>query len=131
MAASDLIGRLALAGVRLSVLAPDKLAAEPRSALTDELRALIRAHKAELIEALEPLERGREIRRQRALAKLAAEPGKRRVAIFDPDADRAFVVCTVAIRGVGTCEMRIPRDRYNAWQVLDALSRMEQCAPSP
>ncbi len=33
MGASDLIGRLALAGVRLSVLGPDKLAAEPRDPL--------------------------------------------------------------------------------------------------
>ncbi len=37
MPASDLIGRLALAGVRLSVIGPGKLAAAPREALTEEL----------------------------------------------------------------------------------------------
>jgi len=123
MGASDLLGRLALAGVKLTVLGPDKLAAEPREALTDELRALIRGHKAELIEALAPFERGREIRRQRALAKLAAEPDRQRVAIFDPDADPASVLCTLAIRGVGTCELRIPRAKFDPWAVLEALEQ--------
>ncbi len=133
MGASDLIGRLALAGVRLSILAPDKLAAEPRAALTDDLRRLIREHKAELIAALEPIERGRELRRQRVLAKLAAEPERQRVAIFDPDAERDYVLCTLAIRDVGTCELRIPRERFDPWAVLDALcdsgqkGRSEQC----
>lgn len=129
MGASDLLGRLALAGVKLTLLGPDKLAAEPRAALTDELRALIRNHKAELIEALAPIggkrhdERGREIRRQRALAKLAAEPDRQRVAIFDPDADPAFVICTIAIRGVGTCELKIPRAKFDPWAVLEALEQ--------
>ena len=126
MGASDLLGRLALAGVRLSVVGPDKLAAEPREALTEELRTLIREHKPELIEALAPVSQGQELRRQRVLAKLKAEPDKKRVAIFDPDADRDFVICTLAIRGVGTCELRIPRDRYDPCLILDAMARSEQ-----
>jgi hypothetical protein len=125
MGASDLIGRLALAGVRLSVVGPDKLAAEPREALTEELRTLIWEHKPELIEALAPLSRGQELRRQRVLAKLKAEPDKQRVAIFDPDADRDFVICTLAIRDVGTCELRIPRDRYDPWAIVDAMQRTQ------
>ena len=125
MGASDLIGRLALAGVRLSVVGPDKLAAEPREALTEELRTLIREHKPELIEALAPVSHGQELRRQRVLAKLKAEPDKKRVAIFDPDADRDFVLCTVAIRNVGTCELRIPHDKYDQWAILEALQRTQ------
>ena len=126
MGASDLIGRLALAGVRLARIGEDRIAAEPREALNDELRNLIRQNKAELLSALEPLDRGRELRRQRALAKLKAEPDKQRVAIFDPDFDRDFVLCTLAIRDVGTCELRIPRDRYDPWLVLEAMGRSEQ-----
>ena len=126
MGSNDLIGRLALAGVRLSLVGPDRLAAEPRDALTEELRTLIREHKPELIEALAPVSQGQELRRQRVLAKLKAEPDKKRVAIFGPDADRDFVICTLAIRGVGTCELRIPRDRYDPWLILDAMARSEQ-----
>jgi len=43
MGASDLIGRLALAGVRLARIGEDRIAAEPREALTEELRELIRS----------------------------------------------------------------------------------------
>jgi len=125
MGASDLIGRLALAGVRLARIGEDRIAAEPKEALTEELRTLIRQHKPELLAALEPLDRGRELRRQRVLAKLKAEPEKQRVAIFDPDFDRDFVLCTLAIRGVGTCELRIPRDRYDPWAILDAMQRTQ------
>jgi hypothetical protein len=125
MGASDLIGRLALAGVRLARIGEDRIAAEPKEALTEELRTLIRQHKPELLAALEPLDRGRELRRQRVLAKLKAEPDKQRVAIFDPDADRDFVICTLAIREVGTCELRIPRDRYDPWAILDAMQRTQ------
>lgn len=125
MGASDLLGRLALAGLRLSVVGPDQLGVEPRTALTDELRALIREHKPELLAALQPSARGIELRRQRVLAKLAAEPDKLRVAIFDPDAERDYVICTVAIRNVGTCEMRIPRVAYEPWAILDVLQRTQ------
>ena len=52
MVANDLIGRLTLAGVRLSLVGTDKLAAEPREALTEELRTLIRDNKAVLVAAL-------------------------------------------------------------------------------
>jgi hypothetical protein len=123
--ASDLVARLALAGVKLSAEGAN-LVAEPRAALTDELRALIQANKRAILEALAPIERGRELRRERALRKLAEEPDKQRVAVFDSDSDQAFVLCTVAIRGVGTCELRIPRDRYDPWLVLEALQRAAQ-----
>ncbi len=126
MGASDLIARLAVAGVRLSVLAPNQLAAEPREALTDELRALIRQNKPALLAALTPLERSSEARQQRALARLAESPDSRRVAIFDLGADPVAVICTVAVRDGGTCELRIPRDRYDPWAILEALQAAEQ-----
>jgi hypothetical protein len=122
MGASDLIGRLALAGVKLWVDGAN-LCAEPAAALTDDLRTLIRANKAAILEALTPVERGQDLRRQKVLRKLAAEPDKQRVAIFDPNCAPDAVICTVAIRGVGTFEMQIPKDRYDPFLVLDVLSR--------
>jgi hypothetical protein len=52
MGAADIIGRLEAAGVRLTPLPPDKIAAAPRSLLTDEIRELIRRHKADLLASL-------------------------------------------------------------------------------
>ena len=52
MGAADLIGRLEAAGVRLTLLPPDHIGAAPRSALTDDLRELIRRHKADLVAGL-------------------------------------------------------------------------------
>ncbi len=51
MGAPDVLSHLSALGVRLS-RDRDALIAAPRSALTDEARALIRAHKAELLAAL-------------------------------------------------------------------------------
>jgi len=126
MGASDLLERLTLAGVRLSVLGPDQLAAEPRAALTDELRALIRTNKSALLAALARLEPGRGIRQQRALTKLADSPDLKRVAIFDIEANPTAVICTLAIRDVGTCELTIPRDKYDPWLLLHALDLPNQ-----
>ena len=124
MGASELIGRLAIAGVRLSASGPN-LIAEPRQAITDELRALIRENKPELLAALAPVGHGVDSRRQRVLAKLAAEPDQQRVAIFDTDAEPDVVICTIAIRNAGTCELRVPSDRYNPWAVLESLQKTQ------
>lgn len=51
MGAPDVLAHLSAIGVRLQ-REGDSLIAEPRSALTDAARAMIRAHKAELLEAL-------------------------------------------------------------------------------
>jgi hypothetical protein len=125
MGAPDILARLSALGVRLW-REGDSLVAEPRSALTDDLRALIRAHKAELLEALagdalpDP---AAEARRQRVLAMLAERPGARyAVVTHDPGAPEP-VILTLAIRGVATCEMLIPRDRYDPFLLLDLIER--------
>jgi hypothetical protein len=51
MGAPDVLGQLAAAGIRLRA-EDERLLAEPREALTDELRAAIRANKPALLAAL-------------------------------------------------------------------------------
>ncbi len=58
MGASDLLVRLGRAGIRLSLVEQDKLAAEPREALNEELRSLIRENKPLLVAALSTLDDG-------------------------------------------------------------------------
>ena len=53
MGARDVMGRLAAAGIQLTRNG-DKLVAAPKECLDDDLRALIREHKAELLVALNP-----------------------------------------------------------------------------
>ncbi len=124
MGASDLLGRLALAGVRVSKDGAN-IVAEADSPLTDDLRALIRDNKAALLGALEPSMGGAQERLQRVLAKLAAEPDKQRAAIFDTDSAPGVVICTLAIRDVGTCELQIPADQYDPWAILSALEQTQ------
>jgi len=53
MTAGAILARLKAAGLHLRAEGGN-LAASPKSALTDDLRALMRAHKAELLQALQP-----------------------------------------------------------------------------
>jgi hypothetical protein len=124
MEVSDLLGRLALSGVKLSIEG-ESIVAEPRSAITEELRELIRGNKTAILRTLAPIEQGRLMREQRALAELEHHPTLQRWAIFDADETPDFVICTVAIRNVGTCEFKIRAQKYDPWLVLDALRSTE------
>ena len=61
-------------------------------------------------------------RRQRVLAMLAERPGTRYAVVVDnPDTDP--VIVTLAIRGVGTCELAIPAAKFDAFMLLELLDR--------
>lgn len=100
MSASAVLERLALAGVSLTPLGADKLAAEPAEALTDELRAAIRAHKHELLALLasQPNADLRSVIRLRLV--LEAKSGARIEAILE-----------------------VPRERYDGLRVLEAFEK--------
>ena len=117
MGAPDLLAQLSALGVRLR-REGQSLVAKPRSALTDTARAMIRKHKAELLAVLDP---AAENRRQRALAKLAADPTLRLAVICDGEGDPVPVA--VAIRGKGTCEVLIPAAKFDPFLLLDLIKR--------
>jgi hypothetical protein len=120
MGAPDILGRLAAAGVLLTRNG-DKLVAIPREHLDDELRVLIRNHKAELMAALP--DPAMEARRQRVLELLAVNPSARYAVLTDTQADPEAVILTLAIRGQATCELLIPRDKFDGILLLDLLNR--------
>ena len=120
MGAPDILAHLHAAGVSLSRKG-DKLIASPREAVTPEIVDLIRAHKPELLEALrDPVA---EARRQRVLAKLEDNPEAPYAVVTDSEADPQAVILALAIRGRATCELRIPRDRYDPFLLLDLIER--------
>ena len=65
----------------------------------------------------------RQARRQRVLAMLDANPTARYALLTDMQADPEAVLLTLAIRGRATCELRIPRDRYDGVLLLDLIER--------
>ena len=64
-----------------------------------------------------------EARRQRVLAMLAANPDKRYALVTDTEADPEAVLLTLAIRGRASCELRIPRDKYDPFLLLTIIER--------
>lgn len=120
MGAPDILGRLAAAGVQLARNG-DKLVAIPRERLDDGLRILIRNHKAELLAALpDPVA---EARRQRVLSMLAENRGITYAALTDCESDPDAVLLTLAIRERATCELRIPRDKYDPFLLMTLIER--------
>jgi hypothetical protein len=64
-----------------------------------------------------------EARRQRVLAILAARPGVRHAVLTDTEADPDAVILALAIKGVATCELRIPRQKYDPFLLLELIKR--------
>jgi len=125
MRATALLSKLAGSGIRLSV-ERDRLRAEPRSALTEDTRALIKAHKDELIAALASdalPDPKAEARRQRVLVMLAERPNIRYAVLTDTEADPEAVILALAIRGRAMCELRIPRAKYDPFLLLDLIKK--------
>jgi hypothetical protein len=123
-------------GLRFSA-AGDALRVEPREALTAEVRAIIRAKKPDILRELAveaherqgticgvaPLLTVQEAARQQVLAQLTANPAVQRAFVNRFD-DGAMIV-TLAVREIGTCELLIPAERFNAANLDDYAALLE------
>jgi hypothetical protein len=109
-------GKVAIDRGDLTLTAPQPLPAD----LLQELRA----HKAELINYLH-MEAANsdsaERRRIEVLSMLAQEPSVTHAFVTDDDAKVDYVIVTVGIGGIGTCELRIPREKYDGLAVLKLI----------
>jgi len=120
MGAPDVLASLTALGVRL-YSDGDAIVAEPRSALTETARAMIRAHKAELLAVLAGTA---DARKARALAYLEAHPEAARVCFADLKADPAHVILTVAVREPwGAVEVLVSRGRFDAFALMELAER--------
>lgn len=120
MTPQALIERAQAEGVKLMVRDGTRLVADPINRLSPELRELLRAHKPEIMALLDPQA---EARRQRVLALLSADPKARYAVLTDTEADPEGVLLTLAIRDRATCELRIPREKWDGVLFLDLLER--------
>jgi hypothetical protein len=53
---------------------------------------------------------------------LAQEPGLQYAMTSDDEGEPDAVLVTLAIRGTATCELRIPKDRYNGLALLKVIA---------
>jgi hypothetical protein len=91
---------------------------------------VIRENKPAILVALEgaadglPLpDSAAEARRRRVLGMLEARPGIRYAVLTDLEADPEVAIVALAIRGRATCELHIPRDKYDGVLLLDLIER--------
>lgn len=72
-------------------------------------------------------DRQREARRQKVIAMLDAAPGTARAIYADTDSDPHNVIVAVAVRACQqTCEMLIPKSKYDQWRLLELIERHGQ-----
>ena len=87
--------------------------------LTDDQREAIRAYKPELLGIL-----GREHRRQEVLQMMANDDQPRKhYWLTDDKAHPDFVILVFAIRGVGTGELSIPKEKYDPFLLMEILDK--------
>ncbi len=65
-----------------------------------------------------------EVRRQKVIAMLDVAPETKRAIVVDDASDPDNIILTVAVRACQqTCEMRIPRAKYDPWLLLQLIER--------
>lgn len=68
-------------------------------------------------------------RRAKLLAMMAEAPESRtHFYLTDDKADPDFVILALAIRHVGTCELSIPRERYDAFGLISTIEGAQSSA---
>jgi hypothetical protein len=85
----------------------------PADDLSPEFVQQLKLSKTEILTELQ-----RETRQQKVLAMLKENPDMHRATYADTHSDPYNVVLTIAVRNVATCEMLIPKDKYDSWQLL-------------
>lgn len=103
----------------------------PGDDLPPELVQQLTRRKAEILTELqreaEQVESQREARRQKVIAMLDAAPNTQRAIYTDTDSDPHNVILTVAVRACQqTCEMLIPKAKYDPWRLLELIGRHGQ-----
>ena len=125
MKANDLIFSLRKSGFSIGSH-DNRLQIAPAGKLTEELKQSIRQSKAEILTELQ-LEVRAGWRRQKVISMLKSAPDSQRAIYTDTDCDPHDVILTVAIRNYQkTYEMRIAKDKYNRWGLLELIERLGQ-----
>ena len=82
------------------------------------------------LERLGTLALAQESRRVKVLAMLDADPTLRRAYCVDSDIDPDHVIVTIAARDWLTCDISIPRAKYDSFQLLALIADLRQVSKS-
>jgi hypothetical protein len=110
-------GTIKAAGNREAVSRWLPIIREHKDGLLNELRAATDGAYDALPDA------AAEARRQKVLAMLRERPTVRYVVVTDTESDPDAVIVALAIRERATCELLIPRDRYDGVLLLELIDR--------
>ena len=94
---------------------------EPASRLTDDQRQLVRQHKLEVLREL--ADELRDASRQQVLDRLDARPAVDRAFVTRWEGDTLVVM--LGLRGIGTCELAIPQERFVAEGLAGHVALLE------
>lgn len=115
-AAAEILQTFEQAGFTLEPVGA-MLRVNPVERLTPEQRETLKQYKPAIL---------RELRRRQALRLLAENPEKNRAYIVDPDSDPDRILVLLALRGVGSCDLEIPRDRWDPFLFMKFLESRHQ-----
>lgn len=125
MSAAQLIHAADFDGVRLALTDGGRLHYSGDPAMVTEWLPILREHKAAIVA---------ELHRERRRAKVLAMLGDgRKFAVLVENTDTDPVIATVAIRGVASFEMAIPKHSYDGLVLLELLEQQSpgDTTPSP
>ncbi|AEJ01840.1 hypothetical protein Nit79A3_2049 [Nitrosomonas sp. Is79A3] len=89
----------------------------PAAKVTNELIERLRKHKPAIIMELQ-----REERRERVLKMLHDRPDIPRAFLTCTESDSQLVIVTVALRGLYSFELQIPKHKYDGFLMLELLN---------
>lgn len=92
----------------------------PAAKVTNELIERLRKHKPAIIAELQ-----REERRLKVLGILEDNLDTQRAFVVDVEADAKHVIVTIAIRDQYTFEMIIPREKYDAFLLMELIEKAQ------
>lgn len=121
MVPESVIAGLAQAGVRIRAEG-EELRVGPRESVTPEIAELVRANRDSLLAACK-LQASDD--RMNAAWDFLLQDDRKYHLLFEEVGP--VVIATLAIRGVGTCELSLPADQFDYGRVVAAMERVE-CA---
>lgn len=114
MTAAEIIQSCDFDGVHLDLTPEGKLHYSGDPAMVTEWLPILREHKAAIVA---------ELHRERRREKVQAMLGDGRYAALAENTDTDPVIATVAIRGLATFEMAIPKHSYDGIVLLEILEQ--------
>ena len=116
-------------GVKLTLSPSGAIKASGDQAAVNRWVPVIREQKPGIVAALREAGNGpikptpADDRIEKMIAKLEGDPGLRYAMKTHDEIDPDAIILTLAIRGKGACELRIPKSRYDAFALLDLIEK--------